>query len=181
MAPSIASISISIGNYLFYCQSRSHHLIQMILLFTSAHKYTVKMSVIIFDNSPFMTTPTWMNVLYNKLLLLGSKYSLNLIKFWINVSFFSSQGVEATVFLLVICLSSQVLNKSFFLPLIGTGEEIRSQYQQLAQVQQFKAVLYLLTEWEGQMVNKPSVCDITGSQIFSCVAQPFSVNKYFII
>ena len=106
----------------------------MILLFTSAQKYTVKMSVIIFDNSPFMTTPTWMNVLYNKLLLLGSKYSLNLIKFWINVSF-SPQGVEATVFLLVICLSSQVLNKSFFLPLIGTGEEIRSQYQQLAQVQ----------------------------------------------
>ena len=53
----------------------------MILLFTSAQKYTVKMSVIIFDNSPFMTTPTWMNVLYNKLLLLGSKYSLNLIKF----------------------------------------------------------------------------------------------------
>ena len=54
----------------------------MILLFASAHKYTVKMSVIIFDNSPFMTTPTWMNVLYNKLLLLGSKYSLNLIKFF---------------------------------------------------------------------------------------------------
>ena len=103
MAPSIVSISISIGNYLFYCLSRSHHLIQMILLFTSAHRYTVKMSVIIFDNSPFMTTPTWMNVLYNKLLLLGSKYSLNLIKFWINVSF-SPQGVEATVFLLVICL-----------------------------------------------------------------------------
>ena len=91
------SISISIGNYLFYCVSRNHHLIQMILLFTSAQKYTVKMSVIIFDNSPFMTTPTWMNVLYNKLLLLGSKYSLNLIKFWINVSF-SPQGVEATVF-----------------------------------------------------------------------------------
>ena len=62
--------------------SRNHHLIQMILLFTSAQKYTVKMSVIIFDNSPFMTTPTWMNVLYNKLLLLGSKYSLNLIKFF---------------------------------------------------------------------------------------------------
>ena len=55
---------------------------QMILLFTSAHKYTVKMSVIIFDNSPFRTTPTWMNVLYNKVLLLGSKYSLNLIKFF---------------------------------------------------------------------------------------------------
>ena len=82
MAPSIASISISIGNYLFYCQSRSHHLIQMILPFTSAQKYIVKMSVIIFDNSPFMTTPTWMNVLYNKVLLLGSKYSLNLIKFF---------------------------------------------------------------------------------------------------
>ena len=81
MAPSIASLSISIGNYLFYCLSRYHHLIQMILLFTSAQKYTVKMSVIIFDNSPFMTTPTWMNVLYNKLLLLSSKYSLNLIKF----------------------------------------------------------------------------------------------------
>lgn len=28
----------------------------------------------------------------------------------------------------------QVLNKSFFLPPIGTGEEIKSQYQQLAQV-----------------------------------------------
>ena len=99
MAPSIVSISISIGNYLFYCLSRSHHPIQMILLFTSAHKYTVKMSVIIFDNSPFRTTPTWMNVLYNKVLLLGSK----LLSFLINVSF-SPQGVEATVFLLVICL-----------------------------------------------------------------------------
>ena len=54
----------------------------MILLFTSAHKYTVKMSVIIFDNSPFMTAPTWMNVLYNKLLLLGSNYSLNLTTFF---------------------------------------------------------------------------------------------------
>ena len=98
MAPSIVSISISIGNYLFYCLSRNHHLIQMILLFTSAHKYTVKTSVIIFDNSPFMTTPTWMNVFYNKLLLLGSKYSLNLINFFlINVSF-SPQGDEATVF-----------------------------------------------------------------------------------
>ena len=55
---------------------------QMILLFTSAQKCTVKMSVIIFDNSHFMTTPTWMNVLYNKVLLLSLKYSLNLIKFF---------------------------------------------------------------------------------------------------
>ena len=38
-----------------------------------------------------------------------------------------------------------------------------------------------MTEWEGQMVKKQSVCDITRSQIFSCVAQPFSVNKFFII
>ena len=36
-----------------------------------------------------------------------------------------------------------------------------------------------MTEWEGQMVKKPSVCDIARSQIFSCVAQPFSVNKFF--
>lgn len=33
---------------------------------------------------------------------------------------------------------TQVLNKAFFLPLIGTGEEIRSQYQQLAQVKKMK-------------------------------------------
>ena len=106
----------------------------MILLFTSAQKYTVKMSVIIFDNSPFMTTPTWMNVLYNKLLLLGSKYSLNLIKFWINVSF-SPQGVEATVFLLVIC---------FFL----TGIE---------------QVILLATDrdWRGNQITIPTTCSGT--------------------
>ena len=106
----------------------------MILLFTSAQKYTVKMSVIIFDNSPFMTTPTWMNVLYNKLLLIGSKYSLNLITFLINVSF-SPQGVEATVFLWVICL---------FL----TGIE---------------QVILLATDWDwrGNQITIPTTCSGT--------------------
>lgn len=39
-----------------------------------------------------------------------------------------------TLFIQMFFLMLQVLKKAFFLPLIGTGEEIRSQYQQLAQV-----------------------------------------------
>ena len=39
-----------------------------------------------------------------------------------------------TLFIQMFFLVLQVLKKAFFLPLIGTGEEIRSQYQQLAQV-----------------------------------------------
>ena len=43
--------------------------------------------------------------------------------------------------------------------------------------------MYLLTEWEDWMGNylASGLCILTKGQIFSCLAQPNSVNKNFII
>lgn len=72
----------------------------------------------------------------------------------------------------------QVLNKAFFLPLIGTGEEIRSQYQQLAQVVRGRVIIsnnyiimYLSVIYIPilfcQIIEKKNGSEVYGNEMFN--------------